>query len=69
MTSAALKCAATVSKQLCQREVKVGFFQKVMAEFSNLSNRHACEPKIVSELLFPVSVVDTLMANILNTFS
>ena len=49
--------------------LKVGFFQKVTAEYSNLSNRHACEPKIVSELLFPVSVVDTLMANILNTFS
>ena len=49
--------------------LKVGFFQKVMAKNFNLSNRHACEPKIVSELLFPVSVVDTLMANILNTFS
>ena len=26
-----------------------------MAKFSNLSNRHVCEPKIVSELLFPVN--------------
>ena len=27
-----------------------------------MSNRHACEPKIVSELLFPVSVVNTIQA-------
>ena len=40
--------------------VKVGFFQKVMAIFSNSSNRHACEPKIVSEFLFPVNVVNTI---------
>ena len=38
------------------------FFQKVMAKFSNLSNRHACEPKIVSELLFPVKVINTIWA-------
>ena len=49
--------------------VKVGLFQKVIAKFSNLSNRHACEPKIVSELLFPVSVINSFMDNILNTFS
>ena len=48
--------------------LKVGFFQKVMAKFSNLSNRHACEPKIVSELLFPVNVINN-KGNILNTFS
>ena len=36
-----------------------------MAEFSNLSNRHACEPKIVFELLFPVNVINTFMGNIL----
>ena len=36
--------------------VKVGLSQKVMAKFSKLSNRHACEPKIVPELLFPVNV-------------
>ena len=29
-----------------------------MAKFSNLSNRHACEPKIVPEHLFPVSVIN-----------
>ena len=42
-------------------QVKVGFFQKVMAKFSNLSNRHACEPKIVPELLFPVHVVTKIL--------
>ena len=40
--------------------LKVGFFEKVMAKFSNLSNRHTCEPKIVSELLFPVNIVTTI---------
>ena len=40
--------------------LKVCFFQKVMAKFSNLSNRHACEPKIVPELLFPVNVFNTI---------
>ena len=40
--------------------VKVGFFQKVMAKFYNLSNRHACEPKIVSKLLFPVNCINTV---------
>ena len=45
--------------------VKVGFFQKMMAKYSNLWNRHACEPKIVSELLFPVNVINTFMGNIL----
>ena len=48
-------------------EVKVGFFQKMKTKFSNLSNRHASEPKIVSELLFPVSISNTFMGNILNT--
>ena len=45
--------------------LKVGFFKNVMAKFSKLSNRHACEPKIVSELLFPVNVINTFMGNIL----
>ena len=35
-----------------------------MAEFSNLSNRHACEPKIVLELLFPVSIVNTIQVKV-----
>ena len=38
--------------------LKVGFFQKVMAKSSNLSNRHACEPNIVLEPLFPVHIVN-----------
>ena len=42
--------------------LKVVFFQKVMAKSFNLSNRHACEPKIVSELLFPVNVINTISA-------
>ena len=42
------------------RALKVGFLQKVMAKVSNLSNRHACEPKIVPEHLFPVSVINKL---------
>ena len=42
----------------CPFLLKVGFLQKVMAKFSNLSNRHACEPKIVPEHLFPVSVIN-----------
>ena len=41
----------------------------MIAKFSSLSNRHACEPKIVSELLFPVNVIITFMGNILNAFS
>ena len=41
-------------------EIKVGFCQKVMAKFSNLSNRHTCEPKIVPEQLFPVHVVNRI---------
>ena len=40
--------------------LKVGFLQKVMAKVSNLSNRHACEPKIVPEHLFPVCVINKL---------
>ena len=40
--------------------IKVGFCQKVMAKFSNLSNRHTCEPKIVPEQLFPVHVVNRI---------
>ena len=35
-----------------------------MAKFVNLSNRHACEPKIVSEHLFPVSVINKLQVTI-----
>ena len=34
--------------------LKVGFFQKVLAKFSNLSKCHTCEPKIVQELLIPL---------------
>ena len=45
-------------KKLKGQCLKVGFFQKVMAKCSNLSNRHACEPKIVPELLFPVLIVN-----------
>ena len=48
------------SETLTETYVKVGFLQKVMAKFSNLSNRHACEPKIVLEYLFPVSVINEL---------
>ena len=36
-------------------EIKVGFFQKVLAKFSNFSKCNSCEPKIVPELLIPVS--------------
>ena len=32
--------------------IKVGFIQKVLAKFSNLSECNSCEPKIVPELLF-----------------
>ena len=35
-----------------------------MARSSNLSNRHACEPKIVLEHLFPVSVINKLQVTI-----
>ena len=41
--------------------LKVGFFQKVKAKFSNLSKWHSCEPKIVPELLFPVCVIDRIL--------
>ena len=44
-------------KKCKELRVKVGFFQKVMAKFSNLSYCHSCEPKIVCELLFPVHVI------------
>ena len=44
-------------KKCKELRVKVGFFQKVMAKFSNLSYCHSCEPKIVPELLFPVHVI------------
>ena len=53
---------ARAIRSVRERPLKVGFFQKVMAKFSNLSNRHACEPKIVSELLFPVNVNNTISA-------
>ena len=42
--------------------VKVGFSQKVMVKFSNLSNCHSCEPKIVPALLIPVNNNDKLLA-------
>ena len=41
------------------------FFSESDGEILNLSNRHACEPKIVSELLFPVSIANTFIGNIL----
>ena len=41
--------------------IKVGFFQKVTAKFSNLSKWHSCEPKIVLELLFPVHVINKIL--------
>ena len=43
--------------------IKVGFFQKVMAKFSNLSKCHSCEPKIVPELLFPVNIINKILVN------
>ena len=46
--------------------VKEGFFQKVMAKSSNLSNRHSCEPKIVSYLLYPVHVGDKILVLVWN---
>ena len=46
------------NSRLIQKHIKVGFFQKVMAKSSNLSNRHACEPNIVLEPLFPVHIVN-----------
>ena len=42
--------------------VKVGFSQKVMAKFSNLSNCHSCEPKIVPALLIPVNNNNKILA-------
>ena len=48
-----------------EKEVNKGtFFQKVMAKFTNLSNQHTCEPKIVSELLFPVIVINKIRATL-----
>ena len=43
-------------------QVKVGFSQKVMAKFSNLSNCHSCEPKIVPALLIPVNDNNKILA-------
>ena len=42
--------------------VKVGFSQKVMGKFSNLSNCHSCEPKIVPSLLIPVNDINKILA-------
>ena len=42
--------------------VKVGFSQKVMAKFSNFSNCHSCEPKIVPVLLIPVNDNNIILA-------
>ena len=42
--------------------VKVGFSQKVMAKFSNLSNCHSCEPKIVPAHLIPVNDNNKILA-------
>ena len=36
-------------------KIKVGFFQKVLAKFSNFSKCHSREPKIVPELLIHVN--------------
>ena len=41
--------------------LKVGFFQKVLAKFSNFSKCHSCEPKIVSEHLFPVNIINKIL--------
>ena len=37
-------------------------------KFSNLSNRHACEPKIVPEVLFPVRNVIKILVLFRNHF-
>ena len=37
------------------------FFSESDGKILNLSNRHACEPKIVSVLLFPVHIVNRLL--------
>ena len=50
----------TVLKKV-DHTVKIIFFQRVMAKFSNLSNRHAYEPEIVSELLLPVKIINTFI--------
>ena len=42
--------------------LKVGFSQKVMAKFSNFSNCHSCEPKIVPILLIPVHDNNIILA-------
>ena len=42
--------------------LKVGFSQKVMVKFSNLSNCHSCEPKIVPALLIPVNDINKILA-------
>ena len=42
--------------------IKVGFSQKVMAKFSNLSNCHSCEPKTVPALLIPVNDNNKILA-------
>ena len=44
--------------------VKVGFFQKVLAKFSNSSKCHSCEPKIVPELLIPVTDNNKLLVSL-----
>ena len=49
-------------KMFFQKKVKVGFFQKVMAKFSNLSHHHSCEPKIVPALLIPVNDNNKILA-------
>ena len=48
-------------KLVLSMELKVGFFQKVMAKFSNLSKWHSCEPKIVPELLFLVHGINKIL--------
>ena len=44
--------------------VKVDFSQKEMAKFSNLSNCHSCEPKIVPVLLIPLNDYNKILANL-----
>ena len=45
-----------------ERFLKVGLLQKVMAKFSNLSNSHSCEPKIIPALLIPVNDNNKILA-------
>ena len=50
------------SRVYIKRIIKVGFSQKVMVKFSNLSNCHSCEPKIVPALLITVNDINKILA-------